>query len=131
MSRENVELVREGYEVWNSGDLDAWLELLDPEVETVFYAGPDASTYRGHEGVRQWYREGLEAWDGWGRIEPDEIVDLGDRVLVTARWRVRGKGSGLEVESRQALLITLRDGLVTRIEFYEDEASARNAAGLT
>ena len=33
MSEENLELVRAGFAVHNRGDLDAWLDLSDPEVE--------------------------------------------------------------------------------------------------
>ena len=131
MSQENVEAVKLGYEVWNRGDLDAWLRLLAPDVETVFAAGPDASIYRGRDGVRQWYREGLEAWDDWGRMEPEAFTDLGDRVLVSVRWRVRGKGSGVQVEARQCHVITLRGGKAIRIEFYEDAAAALEAVGLS
>jgi ketosteroid isomerase-like protein len=127
MTSETAELVRLGYEVWNQGNLDAWLDLLEPDVETVFAAGPDASVYRGHEGVRQWFREGLEAWDGWGRMDPEEMDVVGDRILVSVRWRVRGR-SGVEVETQQWHVITLREGRLARIEFHVDEASAREAA---
>jgi hypothetical protein len=70
--------------------------------------------------------KGLEAWDGWGTMEPQEFSEHGDRVLVALRWRVRGQESGVEVEANQWHLITLRDGHVTRMEFYgsRDEAVA-------
>ena len=32
MSQENVELVRASFDVWNTGDMDAYGELLDPDV---------------------------------------------------------------------------------------------------
>lgn len=30
---KNSELIRAGYEAWNRNDLDAWLEVLHPDVE--------------------------------------------------------------------------------------------------
>lgn len=127
---ENVERVRQGYELWNSGDIEAWLGILDPDVVTVFAAGPDASVWHGRDAVREWHAQGLETWDGWGVMDVERYVDLGERVLVAVRWRVRGRGSGVEVESRQAHVATLRDGLVTRLEFHESEAAARAALGI-
>lgn len=127
---DNVERVRQGYELWNRGDIDAWLEMLDPDVVTVFAAGPDASVWRGREAVREWHAQGLETWDGWGRMDVERYVDLGERVLVLVRWRVRGRGSGVEVESRQAHVITIGGDLITRLEFHESEAAARAALGI-
>jgi ketosteroid isomerase-like protein len=33
MPEDNVDLVRRGYEAWNSGDIDAVLSLVDPDIE--------------------------------------------------------------------------------------------------
>jgi ketosteroid isomerase-like protein len=40
----------------------------------------------------------------------------------------RGRTSGLEVESRWGYLITVRDGLITRVEAYRDADRALEAA---
>ena len=32
MSRENVEIVRARFEAWNAGDMDAFRDLLDPDM---------------------------------------------------------------------------------------------------
>ena len=47
----NTDLLLAGYEAWNRGDCDAWLALLDPEIQIetsgVF---PDlAPEYHGHK----------------------------------------------------------------------------------
>ena len=39
MSRENGEIVRRGYDAFNRGDLGAFLQALDPNVEWVFARG--------------------------------------------------------------------------------------------
>jgi hypothetical protein len=49
MSQEHVDSFNRGIEAWNGGNLDGWLEQMDPEVEWVALM----EVYRGHEGVRQ------------------------------------------------------------------------------
>jgi hypothetical protein len=55
MSDENVELVREGYEAWNRGDLDWPLDHITPDYEfRTAQLFPDTeAVYRGREGLRQ------------------------------------------------------------------------------
>ena len=42
----------------------------------------------------------------------------------------RGRGSGIEVETDTAVVFTVREGRVTRIQPYMDQAEALEAAGL-
>ena len=55
MSRENVEAVRRAWEAFARHDNEAIFSLYDPEVEIydVFYD----RTYRGLDGVRDYFRE--------------------------------------------------------------------------
>ena len=46
----------------------------------------------------------------------EEFIDAGDRVLVTAHHRGRGRGSGIEVDTRLYSVYTLRDGKVVRVD---------------
>ena len=39
MSQESVEVVRRSFELWLRGDLEAWLETIDPDI------GWDISTH--------------------------------------------------------------------------------------
>jgi uncharacterized protein len=130
MSAENVELVRAAYEAWNRGDVDAVLQYLDPDVELRDPPeAPDAQVWHGHEGYRRQLEQFMAAW-AEASIEPEEIVDAGDKVLVRVHYRVRGKGQGIEVELRIFHVITLRDGKGVVIQVHGDEARAREAAGL-
>lgn len=40
MSEENVEAIRRSFELWLSGDIDAWLETVDPDVGWDFSNEP-------------------------------------------------------------------------------------------
>jgi uncharacterized protein len=133
MSRENVEAFKRATEVGNRRDVEAILEELDPEVE--WHPGMPAvlrgetTVYRGHEGVRELWRDLFEAFAEI-HVEYAEIRDLGDRVLAIGRFRNRGKGSGAEVESPLAYLVEFKNGKAIRVRTYLDPKEALEAAGL-
>jgi ketosteroid isomerase-like protein len=134
MSQENVEEFKRAIEAYNRGDVDAFLEGLDPEVElhgalqTMF--GDEATLYRGHEGVRQWVRDIDEALADI-RLELPEIRDLGDRLVAIGRLRARGKASGAETESPFACVVEWKNGKATRVLSFLDPNEALDAAGLS
>jgi ketosteroid isomerase-like protein len=65
------------------------------------------------------------------QVEIEDIVEAGDRVLVTLHQRARGRGSAVEVEIDTSNVYTFRDGKVFRIELFTDREPALEAAGLT
>ena len=127
----HVERVREGYEAFNRGDLDGFLDFLAPDVEWLEPSeGAQGDVHNGREEVRRFIQLGLEAW-GEYRAEPEQILEAGaDRVLVLVHARARGRASGLEMEAPVAHLITLLEGRVTRLEMFAERSEALAAAGL-
>jgi ketosteroid isomerase-like protein len=132
---DNAELLRSGYEAWNRDDCDAWLELLDPELEIqtsgVF---PDiSSSYRGRAGAVRFWQRMREAWAVF-RIEVEDMEERGDTVAAAIRFRATGIDSGVEVDMRFGHAIRVRDGVavefVTRRTFEEvrEVLSPRQAA---
>ena len=93
-------------------------KLLPPDMATV---------YRGHEGYRKFWRLWLEAFDDI-RWDPAEILDLGEKVLVTTKQSGTGSGSGISVSEPVFQLFTFRRGLVIRQEDFLDRAQALEAA---
>ena len=138
MSQENVKVVRRLIEAWNRNELDRVVPLervvpfLDPGV--IFDATRriiNPKTYAGIEGIRAMLAERDEVW-GEFRMEPDEFVDAGDRVVAVGRWVGKGSGSGVEVNQPMADVFTLHGGRVVRCEIgYSDRAEALKAAGLS
>jgi ketosteroid isomerase-like protein len=130
MSHENVELIRSCYEAVARGDLDAALAFAHPQVE-VRATGrlPDIEQVRGHEAVRQYFRDLFSAFEEV-RLEPERYIDAGDAVVVPTRQTMRGKGSGVELVNRLVVVWHVRDGLVTLGESYADERAALEAVGL-
>jgi ketosteroid isomerase-like protein len=92
LSEENVELFYQAADAFNRRDIDAFLRLLDPDVEVVsrIVELEGGGSYRGHDGVRQWWENLLGVFPDFGG-QVDEVRDLGDTTV--ARLRVRGHGS--------------------------------------
>ena len=95
-------------------------ELMPPDLERVFY---------GRDGYLKLWRYWLDAFENI-RWDPEEILDLGDRFVVTAQQRGRGSGSGVAVSELVFQLFTVRRGLVVRQEDFLDRSEALEAAAL-
>jgi uncharacterized protein len=116
----------------DAGGVGEIWSLVDAEVEFVPAAqSPLAGSYRGHDGVREFFRQVFEVWDEQDlRREPEEIEVLGDQVIATVRVHARFKGSGIVLDERWADVWTVRDGKVQRLEVFTDPAQALKAFGV-
>jgi ketosteroid isomerase-like protein len=85
--------------------------------------------YHGLEGMRRFLAMLEEVWQDY-TIEPQEVVDFGDRYVLFARHRPHGRGSGVEVDHQVGLVGTLRGGMVVRFVFYWSATQALEAADL-
>jgi ketosteroid isomerase-like protein len=128
MSKENVEIIRQGYELFNrTGEIDPAMYHPDFEYQE-FFESPQPQR-RGIEGFQQWARDIADAFEGFV-LEPKELMDLGDRVLARVVLRGRGRGSGAPIETPMAVLWTLREGKIAACAVFRDEVQALEAAGL-
>jgi ketosteroid isomerase-like protein len=132
MSADHIATVRHGYETFNCGDIDAALEMFDPEIEwhTYIVPGPGGGVYRGHDGVRELWSEAKKIFGGF-RNEPEEMFDAGDQIVAFVRVEGVGAKSGVAVQARIAHLHTFRGGKVLRVESFEDRDAALRAAGIS
>jgi ketosteroid isomerase-like protein len=134
MSQANIELIRRIYALAaedGSGNLSTAFHLFNPEVE---YVNPDGAMEPGTRSGLEAFREAVEkvgeAWEYW-RMEPEEFKAVDDRVAVVVRYSAKGRGSGVEVHGRESALWTIRNGKVTRYQWFLDEREALDAAGLS
>ena len=127
MSHENVEADRKVSDAMARDNLDDVLRLCDPDV--VYKPAQEAATY-GQQGLRR-------ALERWGsdieRLElvTEELLDAGDRVVLTILLRGRGRISGAEIATRFYEVFTLRDGAILRWEEFTDRGPALEAAALS
>jgi ketosteroid isomerase-like protein len=129
---DKVELVKRCFEAVRAWDLDTLLRLYHPEVQLMPLTGTrvESGGYRGHAGVRAYMQEAQDLWDV---LEPvgEVFTDLGDKVLVVGRCRVRGRTSGAESNPVCAWVVGVRDGLVVSLQACESNEEALRVAGVT
>jgi ketosteroid isomerase-like protein len=132
MSR-NVASFTRGLDAANRRDIEALLEELDPEVEwhplLPTLLGGETTVYRGHEGVRELFRDIDDAFSEF-RVEMSEIRDLDDRIVAIGAMRGRGRESRAVTESPLAYLVQVKNAKAIRIRAYRDPKQALEAAGL-
>ena len=131
MSRENVELVRRMYEHFNRRDDDAAWNLIAPDAKFRFIVwGPDGDeTYEGRDATTTFWGEVFAVFPDF-RMEPEEIVGEGDKVVATIHNTGRGAESGIEIDMRTAVVAEVRDARLVRLEVFPSRAEALEAAGL-
>jgi ketosteroid isomerase-like protein len=125
---ENAGIVRRIYDGFSSADYQAALAMLDPAIE--WRAIEDTETRHGVEGAAASVLGWLEMWDGH-RVEPEEFIEAGDRVLVTVLLSGRGKQSGVQIEDRYFAVWTIRDGRAIAYNEYPTKQEALDAVGLS
>jgi uncharacterized protein len=130
MSSELVELVRRGYEAWNSGDRTWVLEHMAKDVEWITPPDdPDPGTYRGLEGVERYWAQWRAAVGQLG-FRFEEMIDAGETVVVVARREGRGEHSGLQVSDRVIQVFDFEGETCVRVrEYYDRDAALSSIRG--
>ena len=135
MSQENVDLVRRVYDAVTRRDAETVLALYDPDVEWDMSRHPygglsDRGVYRGHDGLRRFWREWLEAWENY-EDTVHELIDAGALVIAIVTTRARGRASGVVLElTGYAGVWTIRNGKVVRVAWFPSREEAFEAAEL-
>jgi ketosteroid isomerase-like protein len=130
MSQENAELAYRVYEAFSRRDLDAFLELMDDEVEAIPILVVVEGGYHGHAGIRRWWENLLDVFPDY-TLEVVEVRDLGEFTLGKSFARGHGRGSDTPFEETIWLLAGWRREKVVRWEVFRSEAEALEAAGLS
>ena len=133
MSQENVDLARRAYEALNRRDFDAFIGLTDAEVEftTRFIEMEGDAYYRGHDGVREWWRTLLAVFPDFSVEVLDMCADLGDSGVFALCVRGHGMDSGVPFEERMWAAAKWRDGKVTWWRNCGSETEALKALGVS
>ena len=112
----------------NNRDVEALVAECDPDFRLDMSDRVlNPHVYEGHEGIRQFVADVHEAWETF-TWEPEELVESGDLVLSLIRSTGRGRGSGLELDRRAAMLWTVPADRAVSLRFFRDRAAARQAA---
>jgi ketosteroid isomerase-like protein len=132
MSQEYVELLRQGFDALRRRDSGAFLALTDPECTWVPPANwPENAPIQGREAIWDFIVELDDAWEDGAYVLLDVIESGNDTAVARVARQVRGKTSGVDADFEYWNVVTLRDGKMSRSEWFEDRAEALEAAGLS
>ncbi len=121
--------VREAIRAFNERDVDAFVALLDPEVELHSMKG----LRKGREAARLWATRPPGGVQQTVRLDQlyEEGLESGGGVavaLITRSWHWEEDGS-LASQEEMAWLLELRDGLIRSWRPFESRAEGLRAGG--
>jgi len=131
MSEGNLDVVRQGYEAFGRGDINALIQLLDEQVRWVSPGPPELATSgqrTGHQAVAEFFGTVNEVFD-IQRFEPREFIAQGDRVVVLGSETARVRSTGTVVDLDWVHVFGLRNGKVTAFQEFFDTAAVVAAMG--
>ncbi|MDQ6811018.1 MAG: nuclear transport factor 2 family protein [Actinomycetota bacterium] len=130
MSDQNMEIARRAGEAIGHSDAEALGALMAPECEIVpMRAALEGTVYRGPDAAARFVAAVDEVWENLSG-ETEALRDGGDWVLAFARFRGRGRTSGVDQDVQMAAVYRFRDGVIASLRLYSDRAEALAAVGL-
>ena len=130
MSHE--ETIHIAYEAWSRRDIEALLAVVHPDAEArpILGANIGASVYRGREGLRAWFTDLHQEWETF-QTRVTRIDERGERALLTIDVHARGRASGVVIEGDLYHVVEVRDGMILRLEAFQDRDAAMQALEAT
>ncbi len=110
-----MEVVRVAYEALARAGLDRFMEHFTDDVEYRVLEGAldgDLAPLHGQDAVRAWLQDWIDMFDGfWQQLV--ELIDAGgDTVFTAERFGGRARLSGVEADSPNWTVFTIRDGKI-------------------
>ena len=132
-TKTNVEILREGYRLWNDSkaeSVDYWLGLLAEDVQwcSIGDGAPGLEFSKTRSSKAEVVEYLQELGSEWNLIHysVEEFVAEGDRVVVLGNCGWCNKRTGRTVESPKADFFRLKDGKI--VEFFEFFDTAKSIA---
>ncbi len=123
----NADLVKNGWDAFAKGDLDAAVETTSDSAEIVIPETlPWGGTYTGPDGFKEMIGKFLSNFEEVNPAPQQFLEADGGHVVVTVSGVGKTK-SGNELSGDSIWLYTVDGGEITRAEFYGDTATAVDA----
>jgi hypothetical protein len=129
MSQDNLEIAYRAIDAINQRDLDAFLALMDEEVQSVPRLVAVEGDLHGHDGIRRWWDSLLDAFPDFS-IVVVEGRGVGDVALITIRALGHGAGSAVPFDDKTWHASRWQRGRCVWWQVFNTEAEALEAAGL-
>jgi ketosteroid isomerase-like protein len=122
--KENVEILRHAYELWNDTKADSvrhWLDLIADDVKWRSLAAGETGMeftrdYDNKAGVERYFADLGSQWS-MNYYTVDEFIAQGDRVVMVGRCGWRNKKTGATVATPKVDILTIRDSRI--VDFFE------------
>jgi ketosteroid isomerase-like protein len=122
---EDIDRMKRGLALYNEQSFDALREFIAPDV--IVERPGEMPPLEGWDAFRELLEPDAFAWQ---RMHPLDWTINGGKALLHVRLHAQGAGSGIELDMDGWQVWTVREGLVSRIQAFTEEAPAREAAGL-
>ena len=133
MSEENVELVRRGFDLWKGGDLEGWLETIDPRSGGTSPPTRFRMFRTGAKAAESFITDMLTTYmSGWNDSPPSSrgFPGAGEHVILVAHETATMRDTGVPLERGLVQLWTVRGGKAVFLRVFRTKAEALEAAGL-
>jgi len=105
----NATLIRRGYAAFSAGDVATLTELIAPDaVQHMPGNNRFSGDHRGVQEILTMYGQFAEETQGTFRVELEELYANDDTVVTV--YHVTGDRGGEHIDTRHALVFTMRDG---------------------
>jgi hypothetical protein len=127
-------VTRLGVEAYNRRDLEAVAINYRQDLEYYPYrefveAALAEPCYHGPSGYKAYIEATYDVWGTEVRLEPTELIDLGDRLVLLADMPMRAQASGVPLAQTYAGVSKLKDGRVIRQDDFLNHAEALRPLG--
>jgi ketosteroid isomerase-like protein len=128
----NIDVIRGLYAAFAKGDVPAVLGVMAPDIvwneaENFLYA--DRNPYRGPQAILEGVFMRIGADFENFAVNPEEIVDGGDTVIMLGRYAGVFKATGKAINLQAVHVWRLQNAKVTGFQQYVDTLGAARAAG--
>jgi ketosteroid isomerase-like protein len=124
----DIDLVLHCFDAFSNRDVNALLELLQPDVEVrSLMTEAERPIYSGHDGVRDWLSAVFEVFPDW-QPTPTELRTVGDdAVLIEMDVLATAAASRVPIDQRFWAAAIIRDDKLSWYGFFRSEEDALDA----
>jgi ketosteroid isomerase-like protein len=132
VSRDNLDVVRRGYEARSAGRIVEWIDTLHPDIEWDISGHPLPDFPVRGSGRDAFVGHITKYWSLWNDYAQtvQRTVEVGDDVVVVLLEQARLRNCDEPVEREVATVWTIRDGVRVRFRAFAREADALKAVGI-
>ena len=125
MTHPNAELLRGGYDAFAKGDIPSVLGIFAEDIAWhVPGRSPLSGDYRGHQEVVGFFTKAMELSGGTLRVEADEILADGERII--ALTTVSAERNGQTWSSQEVHVWRVQDGRVVAFREFQGDQEAED-----